>query len=99
MDIKKKNIIFLFNHYKNLIELNKDKFIIVKPSTDSEHLINLCNEAIYNYDEFYSLDNDNSKVNRWLGFIQGILIANDITSVIEERNFTRSYLTEHRSVV
>lgn len=33
-----------------------------------------------------------TKKHRWLGFVQGILIAKNITTVIEERNFTRDIL-------
>ena len=82
-----------------MIELNRDCFTLTEVNTDPNHLINLCNEAILKYDEFYRLDNDNSKVNRWLGFVQGIIIFNGISTVDIERNFTRPYLTEHRSVV
>jgi hypothetical protein len=30
-----------------------------------------------------------NKLNRWLGYIQGVLISNGVTSVDNERNFTR----------
>lgn len=94
--IKKESIIYLFNYYKRIISCNRNTFILNYPQTDPEHLINLCQEAIDNYDKFFSLDKDNSKVNRWLGFIQGVLICNGITSVEKERDFTRPYLTKHR---
>jgi hypothetical protein len=35
----------------------------------------------------------NEKAHRWLGFIQGIVIANGWSDVNSERNFTRKYLT------
>lgn len=36
---------------------------------------------------------DVGKANRWLGFIQGSMIAKNITSVQVERDFTRPYFT------
>lgn len=95
-NIKKESLIFLFEHYKKLIQ---SEFIALQtdiPQTNPSHLLFLCQEAIDNYDKFYELDGDNSKVNRWLGFIQGILISKSITTVEKERNFTRPYLTKHR---
>ncbi|MBB5664715.1 hypothetical protein GGE68_002912 [Rhizobium leguminosarum] len=35
---------------------------------------------------------DETKAHRWLGFIQGILIARGFTTVTVERDFTRPYL-------
>lgn len=93
---KKESLIYLFNYYKRIISCNRNNFVLDFPQTDPEHLLNLCQEAIDKYDEFYKLDQDNSKVNRWLGFIQGVLICNGITSVEKERNFTRPHLTKHR---
>lgn len=37
---------------------------------------------------------DIGKANRWLGYVQGILIANGLTTVEVERNFTRPYFQE-----
>lgn len=34
---------------------------------------------------------DVEKQMRWLGFIQGVLIMNGLTTVTEERNFTRPF--------
>lgn len=36
------------------------------------------------------------KAHRWLGFIQGIMVANGLITVTEERNFTRPYFTKER---
>ena len=35
------------------------------------------------------------KMHRWLGFIQGTMIAHGVLSVPQERELTRQYLTEH----
>lgn len=34
---------------------------------------------------------DPLKAHRWLGFVQGVIIANGLTTVQAERDFTRSY--------
>lgn len=34
---------------------------------------------------------DELKSSRWLGFVQGVLVMMGVTTVTEERNFTRSY--------
>ena len=94
--VKKDELCKLFEHYKDLISTVVLTIKDVEMG-DAAHLINLCDEAILKYDEFFCLDGDNSKINRWLGYIQGILIANGITTVQEERDFTRPYLTKHRT--
>lgn len=94
--IKKKNLIFLFNHYISIIKDNEEYINSQVRTTNATDMIRLCNEAIELYDEFYLLDGDNSKVNRWLGYIQGILITINLTTIEDQRNFTRPYLTEHR---
>ena len=53
----------------------------------SASLIALCNEAITNGAE-YPFD----KMNRWLGFAQGVLAATGIIDVDAEREFTRPLL-------
>lgn len=98
-NIKKSNTILLFQHYISLISTNCDYIDSQQQATNSVDMINLCNEAVFKYDEFHKLDGDNSKVNRWLGYIQGILISIDLVTIESERDFTRPYLTEHRSNV
>ena len=93
---KKKNLIFLFEHYVDIIKDNEDYINSQVRTTSAVEMIRLCNEAVELYDEFYLLDGDNSKVNRWLGYIQGILITINLTTIEDQRNFTRPYLTEHR---
>lgn len=98
-NIKKSNMILLFQHYSSLISINSDYINSQQQATTSTDMINLCNEAIFKYDEFHKLDADNSKVNRWLGYIQGILISIGLVTIESERDLTRPYLTEHRTNV
>lgn len=51
---------------------------------DVESIYKLCTEIFY-YGDTYPFD----KMNRWLGFIQGVLAMRGIISVDEEREFTR----------
>ena len=98
--LKKKNMIILFNLYKEDIIANADKINkLGLDKTNSEHLVWMCETAVKCYDEFYISDNNNSKVNRWLGFIQGILIATGCTTVDKERDRTRYLLTEHKKLL
>lgn len=96
--IKKTNTLFLFHYYRVMIQNSSYSNWINSSTSGPEHLIKLCDEAIEKYDEFLELDKDNSKVNRWLGFIQGCLILNGLTTVEAERNFTRPLLTQHRNM-
>lgn len=47
-----------------------------------DHLLWMCNELLYNR---YPID----KMNRWLGYIQSVLIMQNIFNVEDERNFSR----------
>lgn len=48
-----------------------------------DHLIWMLNEILHNDNMSFS------KKHRWLGYVQGIMISNDIISVEDERNETR----------
>ena len=97
--VKKDNLVIVFNHYINIIDRQKDLINQNIERTNHSELMALCSEAIERYDEFFKLDGDNSKVNRWLGYVQGILIAAHIVTVDSEREFTRPYLTAHRPFI
>lgn len=98
--LKKRNIIFLFVLYKGDINEHTEMINALGiAKTDSSHLLWLCDEAMSKYDTFYNLDGDNSKVNRWLGFIQAVLIMSGATSVDKERDRTRELLTAHRYIL
>lgn len=96
-DVKKRNLICLFEYYITVIENHATEINNQIEHTTSDELAKLCIEAIEKYDEFFRLDGDNSKVNRWLGYVQGVLITAGLLTVESERNFTRPRLTEHRS--
>jgi hypothetical protein len=51
---------------------------------NSAYLHRMCEIAIYNYDKF-PID----KLSRWLGFIQGMMIANYRGTIDSHRDFTR----------
>lgn len=93
-------MIFLFILYKNDINEHAEAINALGiAKTNASHLLWLCDEAMSKYDTFYNLDGDDSKVNRWLGFIQAVLIISGITTVDKERDRTRSLLTAHRDIL
>lgn len=60
---------------------------IKHPLVDSKYRLSALSEtAIINLKE-QTITYD--KANRWVGFIQGVLIANGITTVENERDYTR----------
>ena len=77
----------LFNRYIEKIAENPDALSGMPMRCQPEALTRLCNEAISNMVE-YPFD----KLNRWLGFIQGILAAVALVDVDEEREFSRPLL-------
>ena len=52
--------------------------------TSDEHLLWMLNEIQTNYNE-----KDDSKYQRWLGFIQGVMVAKGHTTATSERELTR----------
>ena len=52
--------------------------------TNRDHLVWMCNEAINNINE-WPID----KLNRWLGFVQGVMTMQELVSVGVERDFSR----------
>ena len=97
--IKKENTFKVIRDYISIIECGESDIDILLKHTSSKDLINLLNEALDKYDEFMELDNDNSKVNRWLGYVQGVLITVGYLTVQGERDYTRKYFTAHRDAV
>ena len=95
-EIKKENLITLFRKYSEIVRINPDWFRDKEGSFTQISLMELCTQAEIRYDEFFKLDGDNSKVNRWLGYLQGILIYKGLLNVEDERNETRRYLTAHQ---
>ena len=98
-NIKKENTLKVIRDYISIIECGKNDIDVLLERTSSKDLINLLHEALDKYDEFMDLDNDNSKVNRWIGYVQGVLITVGYLTVQGERDYTRKYFTAHRGSV
>lgn len=84
---RKEVMTILFDRYIDIISKNEQLFSGLQNRATASSLISLCSEASLNMDD-YPFD----KINRWLGFVQGVLCAVDIIDVDEERNFTRPLL-------
>lgn len=98
-DIKKDNTFKVIHNYISVIECGEKEIDKLLEHTSSKDLIRLLNEALDNYDEYMELDGDNSKINRWLGYVQGVLITVGYLTVQGERGYTRKYFTAHREVI
>lgn len=77
----------LFQRYSELAQNNAAKLASLAPKCQSASLVSLCNEAIANGKD-YPFD----KMNRWLGFTQGVLAATGLIDVDAEREYTRPLL-------
>jgi len=81
-------MIKLFEHYEEIIlRYSDDKSECSENKCDNRSLQRLCWEVIDNGQQ-YPYD----KVNRWLGFVQGVLAARGVIDVDIERYFTRPLL-------
>jgi hypothetical protein len=69
--------------YWNMIPAHIDASCEPEPGTSMAHLR-------WMLQELRTME-DIGKANRWLGFIQGILISRGWTDVTTERNFTRPF--------
>ena len=97
--IKKDNTLKVIRDYISIIDCGKNDIDKLLKHTSSEDLIKLLNEAVEKYDEFMQLDEDNSKINRWIGYVQGVLITVGYLTVQGERDYTREYFTAHRDLL
>lgn len=77
----------LFTRYITLARANASSLDKLNPRCQSHALTALCTEAIA-HGERYPFD----KMNRWLGFTQGVLASQGIIDVDEERELTRPLL-------
>ena len=77
----------LFERYEALINIHSEKMQANSSECSALSLASLCAEAISN-----GMDYPFDKLNRWLGFIQGVLTMNSIITVADEREFTRPIL-------
>lgn len=82
----------LFIRYKNIISTNPDSFNDQQEKCKYEHLIKLCDEAIINGHKYPT-----DKLNRWLGFIQGVLAHANLINVDIERDYTRPLLHSYQN--
>lgn len=64
--------------YSNFLPLQEGK------ETEDYHLLWMLQELLHNKDQ------SETKKHRWLGFIQGVLVCKNYTTVIEERLVTRN---------
>jgi hypothetical protein len=77
----------LFKRYAELAIEHAAKLDGLTPKCRSAALVALCDEAIANGRD-YPFD----KMNRWLGFTQGVLATTGIIDVDAEREYTRPLL-------
>jgi hypothetical protein len=77
----------LFKRYAELAQTNAEKLDGLPAKCQSGALVSLCKEAIANGKD-YPFD----KMNRWLGFAQGVLATTGIIDVDSEREYTRPLL-------
>lgn len=87
MEKKKVAMAALFQRYIGVITESGAEFKGNPERMSSKALLALCNEAITNF-EAYPFD----KINRWLGFTQGVLAMMGLIDVDEEREFSRPLL-------
>lgn len=81
----------IISRYRHLLSEISDENHLISgvPESSGWHL-----RFMLDMIEKYDCDTKtNPKAHRWLGYVQGILIAARITTVDSERNFTRSYFT------
>lgn len=77
----------LFQRYADLAVLHESALSTLAPRCQAPALSALCQEAISN-GHTYPFD----KMNRWLGFTQGVLAAVGVIDVDDERGITRPLL-------
>lgn len=77
----------LATRYKSIIINNPNKLKELPERCSSVNLIALCDEIVSNGNSYPS-----DKLNRWIGFIQGVLSTVGIICVDKERNLTRPVL-------
>jgi hypothetical protein len=75
----------IYNRYDSILEkLESNINCETEPGTSYAHLRWMLNEL-------KMLKFPKGKANRWLGFIQGIMIERGLLTVQEERDFTRPF--------
>ena len=77
----------LFRRYQHKACEHQDLLVELPQRCQGNALISLCEEAITHMSH-YPFD----KLNRWLGFVQGVLAVTGVIDVDEEREFSRPLL-------
>lgn len=85
-------LVHLFTRYLSIIESSQTKFENNPVKCSHQHLVNLCNEAINNIEKYPT-----DKLQRWLGFTQGVLAVMQLIDVDEEREYTRPFLHSYHT--
>ena len=78
----------ILNRYLDMLRENYDYYHTgpVCNTTDPTHP----NHLAWMLNELAMME-DREKAMRWLGFVQGVIISNGLTTVDAERDFTRPY--------
>lgn len=74
----------LFERYQRVGEQQHAQVVERVGRSLADRVVSLCAHAREHIDEL-----PEDKANRWLGFVQGILIAAEVIGVNEERDYTR----------
>lgn len=90
---EKEVIVILFTHYLEILQNNSERFKekTVPEKCSYDNLVKLSKEAINNAEKY-----PNDKLQRWLGFTQGVLATLGFIDVDKERDFTRPYLHSYQ---
>lgn len=74
----------LFTRYAKLAKANAAKLDALPLRCQSASVLALCGEAIKNGGDY-----PEDKMNRWIGFVQGVLASTGALDMDDEREFTR----------
>lgn len=85
-ELRSATLLMFERYYKLLIDLSFESNI---DKCNSSSLLRLTKVAIDKIDEL-PID----KLNRWLGFVQGVLVMNGIITVDGERDYSRPLFTK-----
>lgn len=66
--------------------------IFIKDISNDEERLRLTNMIVTLKNNY---DWPDLKIGKWLGYIEGVLISNNLTTVNAEREFSREYYHEH----
>lgn len=79
----------LFTRYEAKVQLHREQMHASIGPEITQRTLDLCRHAIGGIDRL-----SEDKANRWLGFVQGVMIASRVLDIEEERNFTRPLFHE-----